>query len=91
MNEKEWDDLAEQIVNRLKPRLDPKWVPGIESEMAGGEYAMAVEDLIAILVDDQVEVTEQDKRDLELLAPGTDASAEDLDRLLVALPPLPGQ
>jgi hypothetical protein len=60
VNEKDWDDRAVQIVNRLKTRIDPKWVPGIESEMAGGEYAMALEDITAILADEQVTVTDQD-------------------------------
>lgn len=83
MNEKEWDDLAVQVVNRLKARIDSKWVPGIASEMAGGEFAMALEDITGILADDQIPVTEQDRRDLLALATEMSELSEDIGRLRV--------
>lgn len=83
VNEKDWDDLAVQVVGRLKARIDPKCVPGIDSEIAGGEFAMAPEDITGILADDQVPVAEQDRRDLRALASEMSELSEDINRLLI--------
>ena len=84
MDPVDWDELARDVVARLKPRIQAKWVPAIDSEIAGGEWAMAVEDLAGILADDQVPVTAADQADLLRLLVDLGDSTEDVDRLNVA-------
>jgi hypothetical protein len=83
MDRNAWDDLALAVIDRLKPQIDAKWVGGIELEIAGGEYAMAVQDLVGILADDQVEVTTEDRDEVRRLVIDLGEPTGDIDRLNV--------
>lgn len=85
MDPADWDDLAQEVIERFKPRIDPKWLGGIDAELAGGEYAMAVENLTGILAKDRVPVTERERDDLRALLADIHDPAVDVERLVVEL------
>ena len=50
MEQREFHDLTEAMVTRFLSRIPTKYVGGFEAELDGGEYAMAVENLVLTLV-----------------------------------------
>ena len=71
MDQSEFHELTEATVNQVLDRIPSKYIPGFEAMLDGGEYSMAVEDLVLTLINNQV--------------PATGAEQESLLRLLVYL------
>lgn len=85
MDDAEIDDLIERIVELFLPRVPPRYVDGFESMMDAGEYALAVDDLVATLVVENVPVTPAERDDLRRLLEATNEPTDRLDRLTLAV------
>lgn len=46
MTEREFIDLAEGIIDDLRPALDARWAGLIDGELGGGEYLVALDDAL---------------------------------------------
>jgi hypothetical protein len=65
---KEFNYLARLLIEKLMPKIPSEYRAGFEGMMIGGEYAMAIEDLVVLAEDHDIELTsaETDKlRDLD--------------------------
>lgn len=81
MGEVEFIDLAEGIIEDLRPAFDAGWTDIIDGEMGGGEYLVALDDALqaAALADHRIdaELTARVERVLDDLNPDSD----DWDRI----------
>ncbi len=67
MSQQEFHELAHRMVVGFLPRIPDRYVEGFEAELDGGEYALAVENLVLTLVNDRVPVTTAEREDLHRL------------------------
>ncbi|MDV2477166.1 hypothetical protein F8M49_22310 [Rhodococcus zopfii] len=81
MGEIEFIDLAEGIIEDLRPAFDAGWTDIIDTELGGGEYLVALDDALqaAALVDHRIdaELTARVERALGDLDP----DSNDWDRI----------
>lgn len=64
----EFHELAAQTIERFKPRVPAQFAEGLGYPIEGGEYGMAVEDLISIVVDGRTPVAPDERETLYRLA-----------------------
>lgn len=81
MDYREFHELTRSMIELLKPRIDEKWLPAIESAMRGGEATYAVEDLVHIVIDDQIPVSAAELDTLRALAGGLGDGGDMLAKL----------
>jgi hypothetical protein len=84
MEQWEFHELAQATVNRFLDRIPTKYVGGFESELDGGEYSTAVENLLLTLVDDRVPVTRDEQEDLRRLLDYLKQPISKLDQLTLS-------
>jgi hypothetical protein len=68
MESTEFHERTRSTFEQLRTRIDEQWWGGIELELAGGEYARALEDIIDIVAEDGIPVTEAELESLRALA-----------------------
>ena len=81
MQQWEFHELAQAIVTRFLDRVPARYVDGFEAALDGGEYSMAVEDLVLTLVNDKVPVTPVEREDLHRLLDYLNQPVDALDGL----------
>lgn len=57
---KEFNHLAHSLIEKLMPEIPVEFRAGFEGEMIGGEYAMAIDDLVAVVEDRHIELSSVD-------------------------------
>jgi hypothetical protein len=67
MQQWEFHELARATVERLLARVPAQYRAGFEAELDGGEYVLAVEELVLTLIRDQVPVAPAELDDLRRL------------------------
>jgi hypothetical protein len=81
MEQWEFYELTEATVARFLARMPATYVRGFESELNAGEYSMAVDDLVATLLKENVPVTADERDDLRRLVRHLKQPTDPLDRL----------
>jgi len=84
MSHQEFHELAHSTVVGFLPRIPDRYVEGFEAELDGGEYALAVENLVLTLVNDQVPVTSAEWEKLHQLLAYLNTPAAVMDGLTAA-------
>lgn len=85
-SDREYSEQVEQVIEAFMPRVPERLVKGFNSMMLGGEYSMAVDDLMATLVKRQIAVTPVERDTLRNLLDYQGSSAENVERLNVHEP-----
>ena len=83
MGQWEFHELAETMVNRFISRIPAKYVDGFEAELDGGEYRIAIENLVLTLVNDKVPVAPAERDDIRRLLDYLSEPTAALDGLTV--------
>jgi frataxin-like iron-binding protein CyaY len=84
MEQSEFHELTEATVARFLDRIPARYVDGFEAELDGGEYTMAVENLVLTLVNDKVPVTQSEQEDLRQLLDYLNQPTSKLDDLTMS-------
>ncbi|WP_407107854.1 hypothetical protein [Rhodococcus aetherivorans] len=81
MGEVEFIELAEGIIEDLRPALDARWTDLIDGEMGGGEYLVALDDALqaAALADHRVDADLTAR--VEQVLDDLDPDSDDWDRI----------
>jgi len=87
MEDWQFHELIVTTVSRFLHRIPVKYVGGFEAELGGGEYALAVENLVLTLVNDKVPVTPAEKEDLRRLVEYLNEPTAALDDLTLTSQP----
>jgi hypothetical protein len=87
MNPDEFMQRADDLIDRLAPRLDPQQASFIRNDAYVGEWDEAIDNLIATLVKRDVPITAAEKQDLLALTSFMKWPDSKLDGLNVASPP----
>lgn len=86
MDYPEFSDLTYATVNNFLDRVPAKYRKGFEYLLIGGEERLAVNDLAATLVQDQVPVTPAERDDVRRLLEFLKEPTDRLDHLNVVSP-----
>jgi hypothetical protein len=87
MNRDEFMRRADELIDRLTPRLDPQQSSFIRNDAYVGEWDEAIDNLIATLVKHNVPITVTEKQDLLALTSFMRWPDSRLDGVNVAFPP----
>lgn len=69
-HEAEFNRAADYLIRRLMPKIPTEYQAGFEYMMAGGEYAMAVNDLLTVIEDHHIELSPVESRTIHVLTKG---------------------
>src|SRR3954468_6721863 len=83
----EFTQRADDLINRLAPRIDQQEAGLIRSDAYGGDWDEAIDNLIAALAHDHVLITPSERTDLLDLFEYMKWSDTKLDRLTITEPP----
>lgn len=73
-HETEFNRAADYLIRRLMPKIPEEYREGFDCAMTGGEYAMAVNDLVTVIEDHHIELLPVEARTIRFLTKGkTDA------------------
>lgn len=82
MDQSEFHETIDSVIQGFLPRIPKRYVEGIEEELDVGEFQLAVESLLATLVDDAVPVTVAERGALDRVVRYLEQPTDDLDRLI---------
>lgn len=69
MKDSNFNELVESLVQRLLPRIPEEYQSGFEDLLVGGEYSLAVEDLVYLLADEEIPIDIDEYQVLRQLLP----------------------
>lgn len=69
------NQAADALIRRVMPQIPEEYREGFELTMAGGEYAMAIDDLAALVSDHRIELSSVDAAALRALTASQDGQA----------------
>lgn len=69
-HEAEFNQTADYLIRRLMPKIPIEYQSGFEFMLIGGEYAMAVNDLLTVIADYDIELLPVESRTLCILTKG---------------------
>lgn len=85
MDAREASALAKAVIERLAPKVPSEDEAAFVRRSAwAGEPAIALSELVAILVDERVPVTSRDRDDLRRLLAEFGETAKEVDRMIIA-------
>jgi hypothetical protein len=67
MHDAEFNELTEQLVRALLPRIPDDYRPSFEYMIKGGEFVMALNDIVFLLVEEKVPVQPSELEVLQTL------------------------
>ena len=80
----EFSDLASSTIRGLTDRIPAKYHEGFDLLLYGGELRLAVEDLLATLEDDQIQITPAERDNLVRMLAYLKEPASRLERIRVS-------
>jgi hypothetical protein len=69
-HETEFNRTADYLIRRLMPKIPVEYQAGFEYMMTGGEYAMAIDDLLTVIADQHIELSPVESRTIHVLTKG---------------------
>lgn len=73
--EERFNQVAGDLIRRVMPEIPEEYREGFEYMMVGGEYAMAVDDLVAVVADHRIQLSPADAETLRALGAGQHGEA----------------
>jgi hypothetical protein len=83
----EFTQRADDLINRLAPRIDPQQADFVRGDAYGGDWDEAFDNLIAALANHRIPIMESEKADLLSLASFMKWPEDKLDGIIVTQPP----
>lgn len=65
--EEQFNRLTNAFIRHLMPQIPKRYRSGFETMIAGGEYAMAINDIVDLMEDHQIELSLMDTQTLRAL------------------------